>query len=458
MKKTLLRSLVVVLIVAFMASFSFVGCKAEAAEEVVAEEGAEAVEEVAAEDGAKPFEGVTLSILANSHEPMLKANKWSVDVMKEKFGITIEIDEEPYGTEYDKAMSNFIAHTGAYDIIVGAHQWTGGWADPGFIIPLDDYIANDPDFDQSAYVQKAYEINTEWNGQQYGLPFNMEGRLMFYRKDIFEQEGLEVPTTTEEWLETVKYLAAETDTPACYMYGAEQAPAYPHEYYWGKFDWDSYNTINGYWDADTHQNIMDEELFAESLKFWADAKQYFPSGVEAYNLPEAYQYYVDGKGAMTEVWPLTLYGMLLDPVNEEIRKNTGVANIAYGKPMSGGWFIAITGDCDNKDAAWEYIKYMTKPENDTLFFAEFGKGPSAKDTFADSALEEKYGEWLENQAAAMEECVSCGKISTMADYYGGDFYALTTQAMIGDLDPYEAAAACVEEMDKLLERAGYPQE
>jgi ABC-type glycerol-3-phosphate transport system substrate-binding protein len=138
-----------------------------------------------------------------------------------------------------------------------------------------------------------------------------------------------------------------------------------------------------------------------------------PPGVEAYNLPEAHQAFIDGKTAMTEVWPLTLYGMLLDPAKEEIRKNTGVADVAIGMPFSGGWAICMVSSCKNKDAAWEYIKFMTSAENDLFFFKEFGKGPSVKSTCTDPSLKAKYGEWLENQGKAIARAVSPGKIATM---------------------------------------------
>ena len=73
-------------------------------------------------------------------------------------------------------------------------------------------IKNDPEFDPSIYVEKAYQINSEWKGIQYALPFNMEGRLMFYRKDIFEKEGFKVPTNLEEWLNIVQSLIITQNT------------------------------------------------------------------------------------------------------------------------------------------------------------------------------------------------------------------------------------------------------
>jgi multiple sugar transport system substrate-binding protein len=414
----------------------------------------------------KPFDGVTLSILANSHEPMLKAVEWSIPVAKEKLGITIQMDQEAYGTEFNKATSAFASGAGQYDLIVAAHQWTGGWTEAGYLQPLDDFIKNDKSFDPTIYNAKAYSINSTVDGKQVGLPFNMEGRLMFYRKDIFAAEKLKVPTTEKEWLDTVVYFSKNLSRlrqtygddfyGACYMYGAEQGPAYPFSTYWGKFDWKAHKTDNGFWD-DKYQNIMDENLLAQSFKFWQDVKQYMPPGVETFNLPEAYQFYVDGKTAMTEVWPLTLYGMLLDPKNQDIRKKTGVANIAYGLPFSGGWAICMTSTAKNKEAAWAYLKMMTTAQADFQFFRDYGKGPSVKATYTNPALSAKYGEWLKNQGEAIAAAISPGKIATMSEFYGGDFWTIADQTMIGKIDAAEGAKRMVKEMDGLLERAGYKQ-
>jgi len=414
----------------------------------------------------KPFEGVTLRVFANSHDPMLKAVKWSIPVAKERLGIDIMMDEAAYGVQYEKATSAFASGAGQYDVIVAAHQWTGGWFEAGYLEALDPFIKADKDFNTGIYNPKAYSINSTVNGKQVGLPFNMEGRLMFYRKDIFTAEKLKVPATEKEWLDVVKYFNTNLSKMrqkygsdfygATYMYGAEQGPAYPFSTYWKKFNWSKFKTDNAFWD-DKNQNIMDEKLLAESFKFWQDAMKYMPPGVETFNLPEAYQFYVDGKTAMTEVWPLTLYGMLLDPKNDDMRKKTGVANIGYGLPMSGGWAICMTSTATNKDAVWAYLKLMTSAQADFEFFRDYGKGPSVKATFSNPALSAKYGEWLKNQGEAVAAAVSAGKIATMSEFYGGDFWRIASQTMVGKISAAEGAKQMVKEMDGILERAGYTQ-
>ena len=155
----------------------------------------------------KRFDGVTLRVFANSHDPMLKAIKWSIQAAKDQLGIDILMDEAAYGVQYEKATSAFASGAGQYDVIVAAHQWTGGWFEAGYLESLDPFIKADKTFDPGIYNPKAYSINSTVNGHQVGLPFNMEGRLMFYRKDIFKAEKLKVPTTEKEWLNTVMYFA-----------------------------------------------------------------------------------------------------------------------------------------------------------------------------------------------------------------------------------------------------------
>ena len=56
-----------------------------AAAPVFAGGGKEGTPQPAAGAGGRPFEGVTLRIFANSHEPMLRAVKWSVPVVKKNW-------------------------------------------------------------------------------------------------------------------------------------------------------------------------------------------------------------------------------------------------------------------------------------------------------------------------------------------------------------------------------------
>ena len=46
----------------------------------------------------------------------------------------------------------------------------------------------------------------DWNGMRPGVTWQFDSRAIFYRKDLFEQAGIAVPTTWEEWLAAAQEL------------------------------------------------------------------------------------------------------------------------------------------------------------------------------------------------------------------------------------------------------------
>ena len=89
----------------------------------------------------------------------------------------------------------------------------GGWVEP-----LDKYIADSsltaPDWDFNDFFSTLIKANS-WNGEVgkgvgegslYALPVNEEGYALFYRRSIFQKEGIRVPRTWNELLQVAARL------------------------------------------------------------------------------------------------------------------------------------------------------------------------------------------------------------------------------------------------------------
>ncbi|MDQ0255922.1 raffinose/stachyose/melibiose transport system substrate-binding protein [Evansella vedderi] len=91
--------------------------------------------------------------------------------------------------------------------------WPAGFMEPYVrgerFASLDDIL--DDDFKNSfvAGTREAYEVN----GTTYALPLELNIAPVFYNKAIFEENGVEVPETYEEFLEVVDTLVANGVTP-----------------------------------------------------------------------------------------------------------------------------------------------------------------------------------------------------------------------------------------------------
>ena len=119
---------------------------------------------------------------------------WAEEVSKEfeeQTGHTVVINKIEYPNMYEKEVLDVLSGTGAYDILTWNVSWKAEFAENGYVIPLDEYLAaTDPEeyqFDDLADV----EVRTGglWKGKIYGLPYYTFTPSMMYRCDLLEDPG-----------------------------------------------------------------------------------------------------------------------------------------------------------------------------------------------------------------------------------------------------------------------------
>ena len=78
---------------------------------------------------------------------------------------------------------------GQFDVMTIGTYEVPIWAKQDWLVPLEDLPA-DYDVDD---VLKPVREGLSYDGKLYALPFYAESSMLFYRKDLFEQAGIEVP-------------------------------------------------------------------------------------------------------------------------------------------------------------------------------------------------------------------------------------------------------------------------
>lgn len=88
----------------------------------------------------------------------------------------------------------------------------------GLVQPLDEYIFNEEigveNFDDIYDVYRTESSSYLDDGVYYSLPFAKSTDLLFYNKDLFEEHGLELPTTWDELQAVSEQITAITGKPA----------------------------------------------------------------------------------------------------------------------------------------------------------------------------------------------------------------------------------------------------
>jgi len=125
-----------------------------------------------------------------------------MDNLKRQFEQVIGTDINQRAFSIDRlreeARRNAERPVSRYDIIAVDLPWIGEFAENGVLMPLDDAMdltALDPaDFHTAGWQA------THWGGRAFAVPAQTTPELLFYRRDLFAEAGLEPPTTTEKLL------------------------------------------------------------------------------------------------------------------------------------------------------------------------------------------------------------------------------------------------------------------
>lgn len=377
MKKILSVLLVVTLFVSV-----FVGCGK--AEVVNSTQGTSNDVDVIKEEASKEgfswdmASGAQIKVLLNQH-PYAEALIKKIPEFEALTGITVEHAVTPEENYFDKVTTSLNSRSGDPDVFMtGAYQvWE--YAPPGYIEPLEKYI-DDPNLTSDEYnfddFYKGIVGALRWDlvpghptgvGSQWALPMGFEQYTLAYNKRIFEERGLEPPTTMEE-LKALCVELNEFDGKGTYALALR-----------GTRNWATihpgYMTTFANYGAKDYE-IEDGKLVSkvnspEAVKMTEDWIEMIETGGSpTWSNYTWYQAGADlgaGKAAMLFDADVVEYFQNPEGASQE------AGNIAWvPAPLPEGqdslnsnlwtWALSMNAESKNKVASWLFIQYFTGPE------------------------------------------------------------------------------------------------
>ncbi len=157
-----------------------------------------------------PYAGETIVVSWPSLSHFEKA-KTLIPEFEKETGIKVEVDSIQYMNMKDKQvleMSKPVGQ-GGYDVVSWVIFNKTEYVNKGYLTPLAPFFTDarlaDPDYDPEDIVPAYLKSGSDVGGRRgylsgptdalYGVPFGAETSIMAYRKDIFDEHGLEVPST-----------------------------------------------------------------------------------------------------------------------------------------------------------------------------------------------------------------------------------------------------------------------
>ena len=221
------------------------------------------------------------------------------------------------------------------------------------------------------YTQGAQDA-MHFGDQLVSMLYDFDTYSLYYRKDLFEQKGIAVPTNWDEFRAAAKQLAESSKPggkPDKYLTAIR-----PNSFHFAQYLYQDggsllnddntqavFNSAAGVDAVNIEKALLDDG----SGKYWPDADGDLTPAIKS------------GEVAMFQDGPYYM-GLLKSGVPEQSGK-WAVATAPYSKqPGSylGGTGLGIPVQAEHKDAAWQLIQYLLRPEQQVGVFNYAGAAPA----------------------------------------------------------------------------------
>jgi multiple sugar transport system substrate-binding protein len=327
---------------------------------------AQSADALAALKPGKPHAGQEVKVLCvvatqfSAHEKRQAA-------FTEHTGITAKYTYIPFPSMREALAAEMVGGTGDYDAVVVMDQWIPSLAN--LMDPMDQRIA-DKKIDMARYP-KAYVQLGNVGGKQLGLPTRTHVQLLFYRKDLFAKHNIAPPVTWDDVIAASKIIQDKEPgmSGIALPYGKNNGQ---NLMVWYNFLWARGADVfdqRGQPAFASDAGLKATQDYVDMLR----THKVTPAAAVSFTEQDAVASMRGGNSAMLPIW-WWARGSLIDPkvskITEEQVGFVPLPTFAGGQRSTyiNCWIYALTKNAKRKDAAMEFITWVTHPslERDIL--------------------------------------------------------------------------------------------
>lgn len=316
-------------------------------------------------------------------------------------------------------------------------SWSGVFGEnltrSGRVLALDDVMARDSEW--SSQIVEGQWAPFNYNGKQYGAPWSMDGKAFFYNVDVFNELGIEIPTTLNELYAVCEKLKENGyDEPISAGFSAPWAVSH----YLG--------TIC--------QRVVDPEVLAKDYTGGGDFSD--PAYIEALNIfKKLGEYMTSDPCSVDHEFARNAFIMGVSPMcymqlaemkymrdDEELNYaffNFPAVEDGKGDPgqLTGapeGMMISATAKPEVQEAAIKFMEFVISKEGGHRMIAECGEISCVKGAWDETNCDEKQLEAINLILAATEPAVwqDCATEATIANAFMNGGQLLLTGDMTAE--------------------------
>ena len=368
-------------------------------------------------------------------------------------GIKVVMQQMPWIAAHEKLLTAYVGDA-TPDVAQMGNTWIPEFATVGALDELQWPTADQRDFFPGIWATNVV------GGKLYGIPWYVDTRVLFYRKDILATVGYPLgPRTWSEWIDCMERLQREKKS----RYGILM-PTNEHEH----IEVLAMSNGSPFLKANGTRGAFREPPFRDAFAFYVSLFQRgFAPKVNNTQVANLYQQFAQGEFVMhiTGPWNVGEFRRRL-PANMQDKWATAPlpardATARTGISMAGGASLVIFRGSARKAEARKFIEFLSEPAQQVRFYELCGDLPPRRSAWRSPALaNDPYFPAFRTQlerVAPFPPVPEWEQIAT-ALYEHGEIAVrgvMTTDATLADLD--RTSDRILEKRRWVLERrAGVP--
>jgi raffinose/stachyose/melibiose transport system substrate-binding protein len=324
------------------------------------------------------------------------------------------------------------------------YSWAGEFSErfirEGLILDLTPYLEADSAWADSLIESQMVNYTTA-DGMVYGIPFRLDGKVFAYNRDIFEELGLEVPTTWDEFKAVLEAIKANgTYTPLA----EGNQDQWPGAHYIGTLNQMLVADDVRAADFDPKTGTFTDPGYVKALDLYQELVPYMNIGVNGMTHDMARQLFTTGQAAMCYIELVEITNLYQETEGTEFNwgmfvfpevEGDGNPDILTGEPEG----FVVSANTQYPDECVEFLKWFLGPEvgaQQAEVVGWFNASKGVADNLTDEGLIEAYdlimnaeemGPWFD---ASLYSTVCEEYLQQISDITNGDVTSEDAMAKI----------------------------
>ncbi len=290
-----------------------------------------------------------------------------------------ELPPPSSSTEVHQALVQQLARrNGNPDVFTQDIIWIAEFAAAKWALPLDDHFGSDAKDYFPGIVQ-----GCTWDGKLTALPWFVDSGMLYFRKDLLDGIGAKAPETWDDLINASKKLASAGQAKFGFLWQGKQAEVLV-------CDLVSFVGSNGgaILQPDGKTVSIADEPAVEAVQMMHDfirKHQITPEDALSWDEEPSRRPFTSGQAAFLRNWSY-VWKIAQSPGDSAVVDKVGVSPLPHfpnkqSAACLGGYQYGINASTKNRDAAVDFVRWMSSPETQLRFATQLGLCPTRASVF-----------------------------------------------------------------------------